>query len=241
MASLSSPSPKRRRWPYFVASILALLVVIVIVAPLVIAHVAKTKLEAFVQNRMHATLTIGGCSYSPPFRLTFHNATLTADDQPLLSIEQLKVNLIHGWDGLKDIRGADIDVVHPVLHLPTSKQDESNMSESFLEEENTSSAPATPASPAAATVQHPQLWHINLHDMEIAQGTQDWKNLDLQTQITTGNTLKFSCHVTSGPSQALDCNVNGSFDPVKKIVTVHEGEVSASLDMLAAADPGKHS
>jgi hypothetical protein len=225
MAFLPSLSPRLRRWVYVGIAVLALFLIAIVAIPPIVDHVAKTKLKSLVREHMNAALDIGSCSYSPPYTLTFYNLNLIAHDQPLLSIDRLKVNL-----------GSTVTMVeigHPVFRLPADPHD-SSLRDLFRTEDHASESTAQSTAQPASSSQS-QLWRINLNNAEIIRGSQHWKNIDLETQITPDSPVKFSCALTSRPAHSLALTVSGTIDLDQKLASIRAGDFSVTTSDMAGA------
>jgi AsmA-like C-terminal region len=222
-----------RYWGYGIILVLAIFLVAIIAIPLVVEHIAKAKLKSVVAERMNATLEIGGCSYWPPYSLTFRNLSLIAHNEPLLNIDQLNVKLsTAGW-GKTEVHVTDVAVVHPVLHMPAGPGS-SNLHDLIRSDEQPAASATAPSSPAAS-LPSLQRWQIDLVDAEIIRGKQDWKNFDLQTQITPDTPMKFSCSLNSQPGHSLLTTASGTIDLNQNIAEIRAGDFSLAINDVAGS------
>ncbi|HEY1683660.1 MAG TPA: AsmA family protein [Tepidisphaeraceae bacterium] len=237
----------RRPWVYIAGAIAALIVIVLLIAGSIIAHIAKNKLQALVQNRLNARLEVGSCSYVFPYGLILHKASLIARDPagsewPLASVDRLEIKLAELPKNDRTLRIEKLVLQHPAVHLNNASGQEVDWGQLIKQSQGSNANPATqpiqsdqsdhsdqPAQPVPKTSDAIRLATLEVSGGEIIYNDESIGDVAIKAKSDAKNPAQYTYSLTAGAA-ALGAKADGTLDIDQWLLHARHNHLAIDLD-----------
>ncbi|HWB53632.1 MAG TPA: AsmA-like C-terminal region-containing protein [Tepidisphaeraceae bacterium] len=199
---------------------------VVFAVPVIVAHIAKSKLEAMVRENLNATLTMDGATYRPPYTLIMRDAKLhvagpNGQDVPVVSIDELMVKL--GGLPHKDTPLVIKQVVldHPVVKLMSAPK--------FMQELRHLVRPTEHEGPKKALSEEFRMGNLTLNGGQISYDRETLRDLNADVKMDAKNPANYRYSFSMHDKAGFYVQAAGSYDIDHQILDTRKADVEVVI------------